>query len=236
MSMIISPYRFISAGDPHWANVSLLLPMDTNFNDVSSLSRPGTAAGNAVISSAQSMFGGSSGFFDGTNDNVNYGSVPSNNVNINQDCTIEGWIRVSDLSTFRTILSTRRTAATQGGYSLYATSAGRIAIDSYNTSGATWKFAQSSTNGDIVANTWTSFAITIQGNTWRFFINGVLRGTNSNAPSGTYNPADGQQVYLGEEQNSSFDFHGYIDEFRFTAGVARYTASYTPAGPFPRSA
>ena len=76
MSIIyINPYRFAAAGppDPDFANVSLLLHGDgtngsTTIVDSSSSSKTVTAVGDAQISTAQSKFGGSSIYFDGTGD------------------------------------------------------------------------------------------------------------------------------------------------------------------------
>jgi hypothetical protein len=59
--------------DPNYASVSLLLHMDgtngsTVFTDLSPVPKVVTRFGDAQISTAQSKFGGSSAYFDGTGD------------------------------------------------------------------------------------------------------------------------------------------------------------------------
>lgn len=64
-------------GDPYWANVVSLLHMDgangsTTFTDQKG--KTWTPNGNVQISTAQSVFGGSSAAFDGVNDSLSIAS------------------------------------------------------------------------------------------------------------------------------------------------------------------
>jgi hypothetical protein len=91
-----------------------------------------------------------------------------------------------------------------------------------------------STTGTITAGTWTHVAITRSGNVFRIFLNGVLDVT-----SGTLTPNySTESVFvIGNAGTIGVSgLNGKIDEFRVTKGLARYTASFTPATfEFPNS-
>ena len=83
------------ASIPRTYPASLLLNFDgannsTTFTDSSSYNHTGTAYGNAKISITQSKFGGSSGYFDGTGDYVQF---PYNSIFdlSSGDWTLEAW-------------------------------------------------------------------------------------------------------------------------------------------------
>jgi hypothetical protein len=81
----------------------------------------------------------------------------------------------------------------------------------------------------LLANTWAHVALTRSGTSMRLFINGVqVGGTYSSAA----NFSDGLCV-IGKESTSAINwFSGYMDEFRVTKGVARYTSAFTPPAAF----
>lgn len=79
----------------------------------------------------------------------------------------------------------------------------------------------------LTLNAWNHIAITRDGDNWRTFINGVkdvdivVSGTISEA--GIYTPLIGK---ITGWARATFD--GYIDEFRISKGIARWTANFTP--------
>jgi YD repeat-containing protein len=82
--------------------------------------------------------------------------------------------------------------------------------------------------GAIAANTWYHVAVARQGSNLRMFINGVLVGTSTN----TTNSSSTGALFIGR-LNSTYpenDWNGYIDDFRISKGVARYTTSFAPPG------
>jgi hypothetical protein len=76
-------------------------------------------------------------------------------------------------------------------------------------------------------NKWQHIALTRNGSDWRLFFNGVQTGYLSSANALVDPAADfciGKQALAGSE----FFYLGYIDEFRFSNGIARWTGNFTP--------
>lgn len=75
---------------------------------------------------------------------------------------------------------------------------------------------------NVAFNTWSHIAYTRVGQTYRLFLNGILVG------SGTfqYDISAGRYITIGKQAGNGAT--GYVDDFRVTKGVARYTANFTP--------
>lgn len=216
-------------GDPYWANVVSLLHFDgadgsTTFTDVKS--RSWTRTGDTKIVTAQSMFGGASAFFDGTGDSLR--SANSEDFNLAAaDFTVEFFARFASLANAPHLL--------QIGTSLY-NRAGLYCRDGqlrwYTEVGGPYTGADRITSAALSINTWYHIAVSKQGATTRLFIDGVLIGSTT---ASVYN--GNSDICLGFMQYASAagDYlNGWIDEFRHTKGVARYTANFTPpSAPFP---
>lgn len=220
--------------DPYFANVSLLMHMDgsngsTTFTDSSSNARSISRFGNAQISTAWSQFGGSSLLLDGNGD---YLTIPSAAALVNwwsTGYTVECWVRVSTFterpSENSSVLMGNMTPTSGNQFwSFGPRSDGKVLMYYFNGAGVSVVSANS-----MSLNTPTHLAFTQQSNVIKLFINGTLEATAS--VSGT--PQSGSDPFtVGACQNSFFN--GYIDEFRVTKGVARYTANFTPPdAPFP---
>ena len=215
--------------DANFSDVSLLLHFNgtdgsTTFTDSSANAQTVTLNGDVQIDTADSKFGGASALFDNTGDFI---TLPNNALNVPEsgDFTIEAFTKVSTRG--NVIYSTGNTQASDG-----------------------FLFTISSTDGlqvfgnaaDIVAasgtyplNEWVHVALTREGTTARVFINGALAG--SGTMSGTYSA--NANIYIGNRRfgaDTTDYYDGWIDEFRFTKGVARYTAAFTaPIAAFPNS-
>jgi hypothetical protein len=229
MSIIyINPYRFAAAGptDPDFANVSLLLHGDgtngsTTIVDSSSSSKTVTAVGDAQISTAQSKFGGSSIYFDGSGDYLTI--PPSANMSLGTaDFTIELWARFN-------------TAVTNGLFQLnsgYLNSQVRgpavgIADTGYWGIYHGTSFLQSSQTPAL--NAWQHVAYVRSSGSTKLYVDGVQILSTVD----TTNYAD-QYFTIGGWYSTLYLLNGYIDDLRITKGVARYTANFTPpTAPFP---
>jgi hypothetical protein len=76
----------------------------------------------------------------------------------------------------------------------------------------------------LSSSTWSHLAISRQGGTTRMFVNGTLITSASDG----YNVPVSTALYIGNANNLTAPFQGYISDFRFTK-LARYTASFTSA-------
>ena len=75
---------------------------------------------------------------------------------------------------------------------------------------------------------WQHFAVVREGSTMTLYIDGTARGTGSNSTD--FNRS--RPFRLGNIHNATanggYGFPGYIDDFRVTKGLARYTSNFTP--------
>ena len=194
--------------------------------------------GNAQISTTQSKFGGSSMYFDGTGDFAN--TAPTINLEFGSgDFTIEGWI-------YPTV--TTRMA-------LYHGSSGTdwsIGIDYQSqkfciwasSNGTTWNLINADPGGNglgtttISTNAWTHVAFVRSGTTWQTYINGTrdlnLTGISGSIVNRATSAKSIAKWWFSTGSGVPGVWNGYIQDFRITKGVARYTANFTaPTAAFP---
>lgn len=177
-----------------------------------------TANGNAAQSIATVKFGPSSGFFDGTGD---YLTTPdSSDWNFPGAFTVECWLYILGFSGsgHGPMLIDRATT----GYAWFIGSNKSI---QWNRSNAIAEMT--SGINQVVAGQWYHLATTWDGSTtYRMFKDGnqIASATSSTAPS-----TAAETLRIGNwRSGSAYDTNGYIDDFRITKGVARYTANFTP--------
>jgi hypothetical protein len=227
----------VAGGDPNFADVSLLLHFDgtngsTTFVDSSSNAlSPSSVLGNAQISTVQSKFGGASGLFDGAGDQIVYASSALFGFGTG-DYTVEGFVRFSNASTNRCLLDTRLSISPFTGMAIYVDQAaagfqGRLTLV-YGTAGV----SPSGTTQFAASSAFQHFAVSKSGTTVRGFIDGVQVWSITNST----NLGTSSNAYIGGALDNSQGYNGYLDEFRITKGVGRYTANFTPpTAPFPDS-
>lgn len=205
--------------DPYIANVSLLLHCDgvngsATFTDSSPLTLTMTAGGG-LISTTQSKFGGASAYFNGTS----RVEAPSSSVFAvgTGDYTIE-FFGYFSTTTIRYLLST---VYTPGVYFYLSYETGTLTLVTS---------AASSIPASVPVDTWTHVAIVRSSGIASLYINGVSAGTAT--INNTYGSYGSGPFYIGgtDSNMSSSNQWGlcYIDEFRITKGVARYTTAFTP--------
>ena len=206
--------------DPDYAAVVLHLPFDGTVADITG--KTVTVNGSVTASTAEKVFGSSSGSFGGSN--ADYLSVPwSSDFDFGSgDYTVECWVRTSD--TIGEIVSAFNSGATSYGW-LFAIgfpsgAAGRLTA--YHNNGST---SQTFTGtGTINNGQWHHVAVVRSRSTLRFFIDGVLDSTHTV----TVNiQGSGQPILIGRDNNPSPNraYAGFMDDLRLTKGVARYTGN-----------
>jgi YD repeat-containing protein len=233
--------------DPSFDSVSLLLHGDGSNNStamVDSASSAKTVAvmGGAKISTVQSKFGGSSMAFDGSDDYLPVASTPGNNFNFGTgDFTIEGWFYLSSAGGDYRILFALPWGSTYMIMGFGNTGfGGRLQFASHGATLAT-VYSAEHTQASL-AGAWHHVAFTRSGGFSRAFLDGNLLTLRNNIFSGApvtswadaSNIASATQAYVSNSGASGW--LGYIDDFRITKGVARYTANFMPpAQAFPNT-
>jgi hypothetical protein len=212
--------------DSFFGSVSLLLHCNgtngsTTFTDSSSNLLTVSRFGNAQISTAQSKFGGASGLFDGSGDYLTATSTatPSGT----QDFTLEGWFYILSLPVSGVKSITHWLNV--NGVNMEIDTTGKIGLFIHQAA----LFVNSSTG--ITAATWNHIALVRSSNTFTVYLNGSSVSTLTSSVN-----FNATTLFIARDGTTfpSRDFNGYIDDYRITKGVARYTADFTPpVDPFP---
>ena len=215
-------------GDLDFGKVSLLLHGDgangsTILTDSSAVPKTVAALGGAVVSTAQSKWGGASLVLDGSGD---YLSAPAhadfvfgvgdftvelliNTTTAAEKVLVDQFV-VEDANSWQLAVKSGRLSWYSGGYSL----TGAAAVN----------------NG-----AWHHVAAVRSAGTLRFFVDGVLDGSAALGHNFNTNLVLGIGAQVASRA-SVYDFPGYIDELRITKGVGLYTANFAPpTGPFADS-
>jgi hypothetical protein len=135
-----------------------------------------------------------------------------------------------------------------GGTANYNTSSGLAYNSGISSSKVIWEYRANNTSRylltgstNIINNNWYSYAVTYDGNITRLYLNGVLENSVSNSiynyPSTLLSSLTSS--FIGRLVNtSSNDFSGYLDKFRITTGIARYTSTtyVVQSSSYPTSA
>ena len=248
---LLNPFRFGGGtppgGDPHWANVVMLLHCDgadgsTTITDSSTSGKTVSANGGASLSTSSPLYGSASA------------SLPSG-----------GWLEAPDSSdllfggsNFTVELSARfrsNPVSSGGDYGIcligqtFVAGSGRrwmlqisgsnlsscnVYAAVYNSAGTESKAQATGVN--LALNTRHQFAMSRNGDFLRLFINGASVATTS-VPGFVMGTAS-IPLMIGRFNDSTYSYFmdGDIDEVRITNGVGRYVDSYTPSTtPFPDS-
>jgi hypothetical protein len=221
-------------------NTSLLLNgTSAGIYDSSMMNNYETVGNTSLVTNIE-KYGNSSLYFDGTGDYM----LVAPNVNLefgSGDFTIEFWL-------YR--VGSGRMALYHGSFGTDWSVGIDISSVSPNTSntigiwassnGTSWNLINADSGGNgigtiaVAQNTWTHIAYVRNGTTWMSFINGV-RDRNITGVSGSIVNRATSQKAIGAwfSDPSMAKINGYINDFRITKGIARYTANFTPSSlPF----
>lgn len=215
-------YNFYA--DPYASNVSLHLKMNgangsTTFTDSSPNALAVTAVGNAQISTTQSKYNGSAGYFNGS---TGYLSLTGNSSFQfgTGDFTVEAWVYIfANASSQQTFLDTRGAAtATPFTFGIYQSKL-------FFYDGTVIQSSATVTSGQ-----WYHFAACRSSGNLQLFINGVSYYSAANTTNIT---TGANSIYIGRGFDAAAYYtNGYIDELKITKGVARYTSAFT-SPPIP---
>lgn len=227
--------------DPYLSLTSVLLRGDglngsTTFIDSGPYSIPisstTTGSGQVFISTAQSINGGSSIFFNGSGSLLNVGTgsaVGYAPLDLGSaDWTLEFWCNpISSSLTSKTIYGNYGATTAATNRYLFRFFAGKFGF--YHRVAN----LQYSTTSNIPFGVWSHLAVTRQSNTIRIFYNGNLENTISSwTRAFDSDPAHAPTIGGYWQDATTFSpqgwYAGYLDNFRLTKGIARYTGSFTP--------
>ena len=216
--------------DPYADNVSLLLNGNgtngsTTFTDSSNNSHTVTPGGNAQISTAQSKFGGSSMYFDGSGD---YLSIPDDtSLHLGSDnFTFEFWTYLN--STTGNFIN-KRVSSAAGVQYLYLRVSGGALVLWATSNGSSWNIANNFGFGNTTLSTgqWYHIALVRNGTEIAAYVNGVKSPNTITSSAAIQNGSTNPLRIAGDVPYNGY-LNGYIDDFRITKGVARYTSNFTP--------
>lgn len=228
----------VTPGDPLFANVALLLPLNgsvggTSFVDASPTPKAITVAGTVSVSNEQTLFGGNVAKFSGgasallaSSSEFSMGNGPY---------TMEAWMYLlSDAAGGFGNLT--QSGEVYHGTSFWMTGAG--AFRSRNGRSVAGGFSDTMGSGSLPIGSWFHVATCHNGSTTdpnrlKIWISGAL-----NAQGGADFPVNLEQFAVGRAYpNSALDgLNGYMSNMRVTVGAARYDSPFTPpTAPFPTS-
>lgn len=204
--------------DSNWDKVVLLILADdgsqgsNSFKDVSNSRLPLKAKSAVSIDTNIKKFGSGSIHFTTSGSCI---TIPATNaLNLSGGpFTIEVWLYPTSHSS---------------GHSCIITSmAGELWLSSSGVLSVFWRGASSTTTSGIAVplNTWTHVAMVYDGTNVILYQNGVK--TNTPKAVGKL-PSVTQAVSIGYHGTNVAPYYGYMDEFRITKGVARYSGNFTP--------
>lgn len=215
-----------NTGDKLWANTSLLLLFNGTAGtsvakDSSRYANAVSARNGVALSSTQYLFGGTSMYFDGSNDILEINGAVSNtdgrfNFGTGDFC-IEMfiWIGSSPSGDVRLINA-----------NFDPRDMPEVLLRADRTlmvySNANWQYSTAA----IPTSSWTHIALDRNGTTERLFIGGVL--DKSWTDSANYSLSTGK-IFIGALDNGSITgvYNGYMDSLRITK-ASRYQSNFTP--------
>jgi hypothetical protein len=182
------------------------------FLDSSPSAKTITAGSTAALTTAESMFGGSSGYFVVDSDEISANATAD--FAMSGDYTIEAWLRFDDTTSIRRITGTNQALELHANGNLYFHAPTCTCASSYQPF------------GPYAANQWYHVAASRQGGTVRLFLNGTMVNSYSDV---TASGSMTSPFYVGWDGLDAERGAGtWVDDLRIVNGYAVYTTNFTP--------
>lgn len=192
---------------------SLLLNMNNGGITDKHSSHTFETVGNAQLSTAVKKYGSASMYFDGNGDRlvIPYSTLFSQM----QPYTVEFWFYPTNNGVTGQYIFARNS----GGFFNLNWFGTIMRVDKQGTG------IQITGSTTMAVNQWHHFAMTYDGTNTKIWVNGVLDGS----VAGTSTSDTSANITIGYyEASGTSSYYGYIDDFKFTKGVALYTSNFTP--------
>ena len=178
-----------------------------------------TPNGDAQVDTAQSVFGGASGLFDGTGD---YLSVPNSTDFLfgSGDFTVDMRVRLNNIIGADAFAGVFDFGTNQRSWAFQTNGSALEFLIS--TDGTNQVVAMSAT---ISASTWIHVAVVRSGSDWAMYFDGVSVDTYTSSDALHASTAS---LTIGSLTGGSNPINGHIDEFRLAKGTAVWTSGFTP--------
>ena len=177
--------------------------------------------GNAQVSTSVKKYGSGSLYFDGSSQ-LNYLSP----VFGGGDFTVECWVYFNSTSGNQAIFGINFNSNANSLSAVRVDISGGVFRFMGSTDGTSFYFFQA-TSTSPSTSTWYHIALVRSSGTVTFYVNGTSAGSVSSVPNTLYAGTGGSRIG-NIVYSSNYYLNGYIDDFRITAGYARYTANFTP--------
>jgi hypothetical protein len=176
-----------------------------------------SVAGDVVVDTAQSKFGGASAYFAGTLDYLSLSTAMGAS-----DFTLDFWWRpTSRFGNYPCMTSSVGGSFNSNGeWAFYDRHAGaNTKFRFYWRESGAFQYLESTTT--VSNGTWYHLAVQRDGTTLKLFVN----GTEEDSTTSSQSFDTGQPIYIGTETTN--ESNGHVDEYRIS-DIARYTSDFTP--------
>jgi len=221
-AMIAAIYGISAAiPDPYFEYTTLLLPgngtngaQNNTFLDGSTnnftITRNGNTTQGTFSPFSQTGWGN---YFDGSGDELAFGTNASFQFGSTTNATIDVWIYPTDIATARNIAGYYYyiNGVPEQGWQLNMNAGGAIRFRNVNTGASTSTSA-------VVANTWTRVTVTITNGTVQLYLNGATSGGTVSFGTGSYSSVSMTVGALNSNGHGTGAWIGYLSNLRVVVG------------------
>jgi len=214
------------AVDIYWGFTKLLLHTDalggaSGYDDTSNFDSNATKAAGCSLSTSVKKFGAGSNYFDGTSTGyINAGYTAGRwELDSPPAWTWETWY-YEESGSGHSLFSHRPVSPPATGWVL--TTAGMRALINGVWSDTKISFGVAS------LNTWHHIAFVRDGSAIRAYVDGIQVGSLGGITAISEVGGAANLIIGGANNGNEAPFKGYMDDIRWTQGICRYTADFTP--------
>jgi hypothetical protein len=184
----------------------------------------------------EKKFGTASAYFDGADDGL-YTADHAGFAFGAGDFTIDFWVyaAAAGQANASSLAAKCSSIASYCPWNIHLSPGSYVVKISMSSTGSSWNLANGAVIGTVTQNVWAHIAVVRTGGWVYGYMNGVLGCVFSVGTTSLYNAAT--TVLVGYGNYASSYLNGYIDELRFTKGLARWVAPFTvPTNAYARVA